>query len=216
MTLSVIEPGRFGRGTKTAVAAALTLVLAILATYAVWSEPGQVSGSLTEVARSVAPGPYRVGEFVVELEGGRKGDPSDDLLKVAHRSDPGRVLWSSIPGESFVSAARGEETVRQSRGHFFIEDEVEDLYPDKFRARRRRPSPVSTNESAHTDHASQAEVRALIPLTPRPCPLAPSATTLLYRMIISQALWEALRGGEGLPTTSVAWSSTGRARVRSG
>jgi alpha-glucosidase (family GH31 glycosyl hydrolase) len=131
MTLSVIEPGRFGRGTKTAVAAALTLVLAILATYVVWSEPGQVSGSLTEVARSVAPGPYRVGEFVVELEGGRKGDPSDDLLKVAHRSDPGRVLWSSIPGESFVSAARGEETVRQSRGHFFIEDEVEDVHPDQ-------------------------------------------------------------------------------------
>jgi hypothetical protein len=84
-----------------------------------------------------------------------------------------------------VVAARGEESVEQSRGHFFIEDEVEDLHPDKFRARRRRPSPVSTNESAHTDHASQAEVRALIPPTPLPRSLAPTVTTPLYSTTLS-------------------------------
>ena len=99
--------------------------------YLLWREPGQVSGSLTGVAGSLDPGPYRVGEFVVELKAGRSEDASDDLLGVTHRSDPDRVLWSSIPGESFVSAARGEETVSETSGHFFIEDEVEDFHPDQ-------------------------------------------------------------------------------------
>jgi hypothetical protein len=31
-------------------------------------------------------------------------------------------------------AARGEESVEQSRRHFFFEDEVEDLHPDKFKS----------------------------------------------------------------------------------
>ena len=123
--------GRFGRGVRLAVAAALTVVLAVLAAHAFRGEPGQVSGSLIDVSRAVAPGPYRVGEFAVTLKNGRDADPSDDVLSVEHSSDPDRALLSSVPGESFVSAARGEETVEQSRGHFFIEDEVEDLHPDQ-------------------------------------------------------------------------------------
>jgi len=95
--------------------------------YVVWGRPGQVSGSLTGVAR-YAPGAYRVGEFTVTLETGRSGDA---FLSVAPRSDPDHLLWSSIPGESFVSAARGEETVSQSSGHFFVEDEIQKLRADQ-------------------------------------------------------------------------------------
>lgn len=97
--------------------------------YVVWHGPGRISGSITSVARGVSPEPYTVGEFEISI--GRDGEPSGTALSVAHRSRPGRVLWSSVPGESFVSAARGDEKVSESSGHFFIEDEVEDLCPDQ-------------------------------------------------------------------------------------
>ena len=116
-------------GARVAVAVALTVVLASVVIYFVWGEPGRVSGSLTEVARGV-PGGYGVGEFTVALPAGRSGDASDDSLEITHRSSPDRILWASIPGESFA-AARGEESVRQSSAHFSIEDEVEDIHPDQ-------------------------------------------------------------------------------------
>jgi hypothetical protein len=90
--MSVVEPGRFGRGGRLAVAVAMTHVLAILAVYVFRGEPGQVSGSLIEVSRNVDPIPHRVGEFAVALENGRDGDPSDDALSVAHRLRPDRAL----------------------------------------------------------------------------------------------------------------------------
>ena len=90
------------------------------------SGPGPVSGSVVGVSRGVESGPYRVGEFSVAVD-----RDAGFALYVRHRSDPGRVLWSSVPGESFISAARGHETVEQSRAHFTIQDEVEDTRPDQ-------------------------------------------------------------------------------------
>src|SRR5918998_1912205 len=54
---------------------------------------------------------------------------------------------------------------------------------------------TSSTVSAHSDQASQAAARSLIPPAPRPCFLAPSVRTLpLYSTIVSQALRKALRG----------------------
>lgn len=115
------------RGLVLVVAA----IAACLAVYAGLAGSGAVApGELVEVGRGVDFGARQVGEeFVVSLEAGRGGDPSGVALVVRSRS--GRVLWESVPGESFVSAARGEEEVRRARMHFFVEDDVEERCTDQ-------------------------------------------------------------------------------------
>jgi len=108
------------------VGASVAGTVLFIGAYVLWRRSRQVSGSLTSAAPNVAT--HQVGEFRVMLETTEGGDT---VLSVAHRYDPERKLWSSVPGESFLATARGEETVRESSAHFFIEDEIEKLHPDQ-------------------------------------------------------------------------------------
>ena len=48
---------------------------------------------------------------------------SQARLEVHHCEQP-HVIWSSLPGKGFLAAARGKEDIHESRGSFFIRDQL--------------------------------------------------------------------------------------------
>ena len=44
------------------------------------------------------------------------------FLSLSHKSQPTRLLWSTLPGQAFVSAAVAETEVEESRGSFHVKD----------------------------------------------------------------------------------------------
>jgi hypothetical protein len=68
-----------------------TVLVALALIRVLWSEPEQISGSLT-VAPEAGLASHEVGEFVVSLENVRDTAGVGPALGVAHRPDPGRVL----------------------------------------------------------------------------------------------------------------------------
>lgn len=120
-------PDRTDPGLRPALTLLLSTAFAVLALLALRGNEGTLRGELAEIPPEVGPGAHRVGDFMVNLGGGRGAA----VLSVAHASRPGRDLWSTIPGESFVSAARGAASVEEQNGHFRIEDELRDVRPDQ-------------------------------------------------------------------------------------
>jgi alpha-glucosidase len=79
----------------------------------------QVVGTLRfEVAQFPARD-YSVGEFTISWNSVNGG-----FLSVFHHASPDKVLWSTLPGNSFIAAASGQEHVRESRGSVFIKDRL--------------------------------------------------------------------------------------------
>lgn len=66
--------------------------------------------------RRRASGPFRV-----DIDRSQAGVPA---VTITHRSDPGKVLWMSVPGEAFVAAASAEAEIIDNRASFTINDEI--------------------------------------------------------------------------------------------
>lgn len=97
----------------------LLLIAAAATACGLFSRPP--GGDLRVAAEELARGSYSVGEFRASWRTDESGEPA---LVLSREDAPDRTLWDSAPGRAFISAARGTETVEESRGMFFIEDEI--------------------------------------------------------------------------------------------
>jgi alpha-glucosidase len=74
----------------------------------------QMKGSIdTELTAAV----YQTGNFTITWH-------EAGFLSVYNLNNPEKILWQSLPGESFLSAGVGQETVEEARGSFFISDQI--------------------------------------------------------------------------------------------
>ena len=78
-----------------------------------------LAGRLSFNALSLPSHDYIIGDFTVQWQTERGG-----TLSINPKSKPEKVIWQSVPGESFIGAARGLETVKEGRGFFSIKDDL--------------------------------------------------------------------------------------------
>ena len=69
-----------------------------------------------------------LGQFLVRYQA---TDASLPALKITHNKSENKVLWQTVPGESFVMGGKGKETIHEVKGSFFIDDETQDLCEDQ-------------------------------------------------------------------------------------
>lgn len=105
-----------------ALSAIVFLVLAAIDAYA--KRP--IQGKLSFDAQQLPPADYPAGDFIIKWKTDRGGS-----LVITHRTQPQRILWQSLSGESFVSAACGRETIVESRGLFTVKDDIYKVYADQ-------------------------------------------------------------------------------------
>ena len=76
----------------------------------------QLSGRLSALETGAPTGLSQVGPYQLNWDNAAGG-------QLSVRTASGKILWQTIPGESFVMAAIGSETVREARGMFSIKDD---------------------------------------------------------------------------------------------
>jgi alpha-glucosidase len=69
-----------------------------------------------------------LGQFLVRYQA---IDASLPALKITHNKSENKVLWQTVPGESFVMGGKGKENIHEVKGSFFIDDEAQDLCEDQ-------------------------------------------------------------------------------------
>jgi len=88
----------------------------------------QLSGHIIEGKSPFFIARKTVSRFTVQYTG---RTPADAVFSIAHNERPEKALLQSRPGQSFIAAARAKEKVEESRGSFFIHDDVESVCRDQ-------------------------------------------------------------------------------------
>jgi alpha-glucosidase len=109
---------------------AAIIVLAVISWLVLWGMDAYakrpVTGKLSFNSQKLAAKDYTAGNFIISWKPDNGG-----TLSITHQSQPAKVLWQSIRGESFVAAAIGTATITESRGLFTIKDNISKVYCDQ-------------------------------------------------------------------------------------
>lgn len=82
----------------------------------------QITSQLSFKIQLLPSHDYNVGDFIARWQ-----TDSGGMLSIYPVSRPSKILWQSLPGQSFISAALGNETVIESRGSYDIKDLLKTL-----------------------------------------------------------------------------------------